>query len=210
MNSPFMVSDILAYIIRNKDFFGFVFGLAAFITSLITLRQKKYEVQRTLRSQITDVMGKLVSVGQEIEKFRNDHADEMEEHHIKVQLDLLERQNSSLAQQADYLASHIPQLVSEVEYRNIALAFDLASDYYKTEYYWLCAINSSLRGYKKEAMWYAKLRKAYNIRRYADFLAKEGNFKQALRQYNKSLELLDTEHDQVPGFSDLSVRLVFM
>jgi tetratricopeptide (TPR) repeat protein len=188
--------DGIAFVDKKKDFLGVLFGFAAFIISIYTLIQGIYEEERTLRSHITDVMGKLAPVSREIEKIRKESVDP-EEPYTKSQIDKLERQYNSLVYQADYIAKQIPHLISEVEYSNIAIAFAEINDYYKAESYWQRAIETSLRGYKKDEMWYANLRKAYNIRRFADFLYDYSYYDRAYEQYNRSLDLLVTEHDQV-------------
>src|SRR4051794_10657518 len=99
-----------------KDYITLVFSLIALSLSLIALRQKKYETERAVRTQLTDAMGKLNLVAAEKAKVKFENADKLTSPHVQAMLFKLNEQNRFLGRQATYLIEQIPsELLSDIE-----------------------------------------------------------------------------------------------
>lgn len=165
-----------------KDLITLSISVAAFIVSLmattITLRQKKYDVQRLLRQQITDVVGKLITIATEREKLVHEY-EKNEYAPYAIAMDrMLNHQNNSFARQALYLINQVPSLVSDVEYLTVSDALNLLGDVAQAEEYKIKAIEASP----------SRFYKSLNQRSYARFLFFEGRYDEGRKYYEASLQ----------------------
>src|SRR6266481_3523677 len=105
--------------------------------SYITWRQKSSEAERTIRGQITDVIGKLDAVFAEWDKLIFENAEKKSDPYFVGRRSFLNGQKRFLARQALYLMDYVPDLVTDFEYNRVADAFcsigdyDQANDLYK-------------------------------------------------------------------------------
>jgi hypothetical protein len=125
-----------------KDVLTFSLSMLALSLSIlstyISTRQKKFETQRTLRIQLTDVLGKIAALNLELAKIPVTGASAsglttgMKGHLID--------QKRFLVRQATYISDQIPQLVSPFEYLLIAGTFADIQDVYRAEQFFRKAI----------------------------------------------------------------------
>src|SRR5438309_741914 len=108
--------------IEPKDYLSLTLSALAFALSLsataITLRQKKYETERTLRSQLTDAIGKLNASFEAMEKLREEKASTWNAPQVVNLKAFYNGQKLFYARQAIYVANQIPRLVSDSEYNS--------------------------------------------------------------------------------------------
>ena len=198
---------------QTKDYLTLGFSLLALIFSILTLAQKVYEIRRTTRSQITEVMSKLLSANIELEKIRVEIEKDGMTLQSGVMLDKHKRLNHSLAQQADYLMRKKPSLVSAVEYANLAIAFETVNDPYMADLYWNLAIKATSTFFNVEGDWIEALterdesgeeNQGYNLnylkamftRRYGAFLYSMGKQKEGNEKFNDAVMLLNLDEDR--------------
>ncbi len=154
---------------------AFAFLLSA-VATVITMRQKKYEIQRSMRQQITDLIGKLIDLNAEEAKLRHENANKFDLH-----LDGLSRiindQRSAYARQAVYLIKQIPDVVSSNEYVTIATSLTSLGDVPQAEAFWLQAIKTCTD----------PLLKVFHSRGYANFLFINNRFEEGRKYYKRAL-----------------------
>src|SRR5688572_16076103 len=88
--------------------------LLSIVNFVISMVQKRSEVQRMLRSHLTDVLSKLTTTNLELSKAKA--SPETNGAMIGHFLD----QRRSYMKQADFVAQQIPELVGDIEYAIIA------------------------------------------------------------------------------------------
>src|SRR5262245_54596607 len=101
---------------------GLAFGLSLTATTL-TLRQTKSETERTIRQQLTDTIGKLSRVYEQVEKLRQERRDDWHEPAVVNLRAFYNSQKMLYARQATYLIEQLPQIASEVDFNTLARAF---------------------------------------------------------------------------------------
>lgn len=200
-------SGIVGYVLQNKDLFAVIFGLAALAVSGITLMQKVTEVRRSLRSQTTDVLSKLSTASIDLEKVRGEYERSSGDYRIGAELDKVKKAVHALAHQAHQLILQIPYLTNEVEYANLASAFETVGDDLMADLYWDLAVearpvkvpwyrrSTQRRKRPEETDLYAKITKARHLRGYGAFLHSQGKEKEGDEKFNQVLELLKSTAD---------------
>ena len=114
---------------------GLAFALSLTAT-FVTLRQKKFEMERTLRYQLTDAIGKLNDVFEDATKLELEKAGTLSEPAVLNLRAFYNGQKVFYARQAVYVSEQIPGLVSDAEYNSIARAFlDVDDDETGVRYY---------------------------------------------------------------------------
>ncbi|MEK7237044.1 MAG: hypothetical protein AAB242_10500 [Nitrospirota bacterium] len=136
------------------------------------------EKKRTIRSQLTDVLGKLSSLQVENARLMHDAKDDSLYQQAVNQA--LSQQNGFLLDQAFYLADQIPNLVTTYEFNTIAGASFNAGNVLATEKYHLKAIEAA----------HSELYKTQATRSYAAFLFSQKRLIEGREQFNKALSLL--------------------
>jgi len=153
-----------------------IISVAAAINTEIS---SKHEEQRTVRSQLTDVLSQIISVSIENAKLYKEAA-KTDPVYYQAISSILNQRNTFLLQQAIYLTEKIPDLVTSVELNTIAAANANAYDLLTAEKYYLKAIDAT-----KSDLW-----KAMAIRSYALFLFPQRRFEEARDQFRKSVSQL--------------------
>jgi len=167
---------------KFKNKITLALSILAFILSVFatmtTERRAFHEKQRTVRTQLTDVLGRLSSLQVENAKLMHEAKnDPFYQQSISV---ALAQQNGFLLDQAFYLSDQIPGLVTTYEFNTIASASFNAGNVLATEKYHLKAIKAA----------HSDLYKAQATRAYASFLFTQRRFVEGRDQFNQALRLL--------------------
>lgn len=172
-----------------KDFFSLGLSALAFIFSIIatfiTLRQKKFETERTLRHQLTDAIGKLNTSFEQSLVLQQEKASSLNTPAVVNLLAFYNGQKVFYARQAVYIADQIPRLISDSEYNSIARAFlDVGDDFSALDYYQK-AISAAT----------GPLHKATNLRGLGRTLIVMGKMEDGRRAFNEALSLVADSSD---------------
>ena len=152
-------------------------GLSVYAT--ITAQRKSVdERMRTIRAQLTEVLGKLTSLNIEGAKLqheaRNDHQ------YLTLVNAALGQQNGFLLDQAVFLSEQIPTLVTTYEFKTIAMADFQAGNVLRAETHQLKAIAAAPTDlYKSQA-----------IRGYAFFLYQLARISEGREQFRRAVDTL--------------------
>lgn len=178
------------YIPVNISFIPIIISFISLVVStiaiIITLHQKKYEIERTLRNQITEVIEKLVSVALEHDKIWFDSGKLKNDPQQQALRARLNDQRRFLVRQAVYLIKQKPKLISDIEYLTVAEAFSHLRDYALADIYWKKAIQASPDDYYKST----------NLRNYARFVFSQSSPEMGRQLYQESLSLLSKNSDR--------------
>jgi tetratricopeptide (TPR) repeat protein len=173
----------------TKDIFALTFSGFAFIlslvTSILTFRQKRYETERGLRQQITDVIGKLNEVFERDEQLKREAAGNRNTPAIVNLRSFYNGQKLFYARQAIFLMKQAPKLVTEVEYNSLARAFASNDDLPEADSYYRQAIAVSPTPFYK----------AINLRGHARILFALGRVKEGRTAFQEALKLVAADND---------------
>lgn len=153
-----------------------VLSIVAFVNSEIKGASEK---QRTMRSQLTDVLSRIISLNLENAKNFRD-AGKSEPIYYQQVSSILNQQNAFLLQQAMYVAEQIPGLVTTAELNTIAVANANAGDLVVAETYHKRAIDAAPTDYYK----------ALAMRSYAIFLFPQRRFEEGRELFRNAVTLL--------------------
>jgi tetratricopeptide (TPR) repeat protein len=174
---------------ETKDYFTLALSSSAFIlsliTTIITLKQKKYEIERGLRQQITDVISKLNTVFEQENRLENE-AQSSNPRYAANMRSFFNGQKQFFARQAVYLINQLPALVSEAEYNAVARAFEAVADYEQADYYYRKALEASP----------STLYEAINLRGHGRVLFKQGRIAEGRTAFQESLNLIPSDTDR--------------
>jgi tetratricopeptide (TPR) repeat protein len=141
--------------------------------------QGHYEEQRTIRSQLTDVLAKYMSTTIDILKASHEFA-QSDPKLYQALSGGLNQQQEFLLHQAMYLATQIPRQVSSVEYETIAFANVGSGDLINADKYYRKAIEVSPDdNYRSQA-----------TRQYAVFLFTQHRFEEGRGQFQQAASLI--------------------
>ncbi|MSV28470.1 MAG: hypothetical protein EXQ52_06965 [Bryobacterales bacterium] len=148
-------------------------------------RQSSDERRRTIRGQLTDVLGKLTVL--QLEGAKLQHEAKSDQDYLATVRGVLSQQNGFLLEQAVYLSDEIPSLVKTYELNTIAVANATAGNLLLAEKYFKSAIKASPNPlYKSQA-----------VRSYAMFLYPLGRLSEGREQFRKALAILKGEDNLV-------------
>ncbi|WUR12193.1 hypothetical protein E7V67_021190 [[Empedobacter] haloabium] len=150
------------------------FALSLFATVLGELRADD-DKQRTVRSQLTEVLRGLMSVQMEHAKLMHESKDDAM--YQTTGSAALGQQNGFLLDQAFYLADQVPHLVTTYEYNTMAVAGANAGNVLAAEKYYRKAVEVA----------YSPLYRSQAIRAYAMFLFAQHRFMEAREQFALAL-----------------------
>lgn len=154
------------------------------ISTYITLRQKSYETERTLRNQLTDVLAKITALNLEFAKIPQEGVSasgltpDMRGH--------LRDQQRFLVRQAKYVTDQIPALVGPFEYLLVAGTFASIDDVYQAEQFFRKAIEHSADD---------EMNRGMITRGFARFLFNQGEHDLAREQYVAAVEIFSGDSD---------------
>lgn len=162
-----------------------VISACSLTVSYITWRQKSSEDERTIRNQITDVIGKLDAVFAEGDKLNYENSDQRNDPYFVGRRSFLNGQKRFLARQALYLMQYVEHLVSDFEYNRVADAFCSIGDFGQANDLYIQAIKSA-----KPPNY-----KANCTRAYARCLFDQSRIKEGREQFQKAIDLVSTDND---------------
>ncbi|HEX6639783.1 MAG TPA: hypothetical protein VF215_01655 [Thermoanaerobaculia bacterium] len=174
----------------NVSLLPIVISACALVLSLtstiFTLRQKRDEMLRTWRDQLTKTISEIVKVDAEISALWLVEQSARDERHFQKS-SILTQQITSLVRQAIFLAAKDQKHVADVEYVCIARALVYSGDLPAAKDYWQRAVAASPSAYYR----------AINTRAFADYLFANGRHEEARTRYREALSLLDGTSDFV-------------
>ena len=142
----------------------------------------KYDQQRTLRNQLTDVLKQIFDT--QLEQVKQ-YQDAVGKNPLYMQniTSVLSQQNAALLSQATYLADQIQELVTPVEYSTIAMASAQMGNYPRANLCAKRAVEMSKDNYFK----------AIASRIYANILFTQGEVERGRQYFNLAVSLLGGE-----------------
>lgn len=149
------------------------------ITNTIVGETKyKVERERSIKNELSSTLTKVMDIIKENTVLARDFMKSKDQQEFYIaQSSNINQENVFLIQQAMYLASEIPKLVTPVEYNTIAIANANSGDLQMAEKYHLLAIEKSKDPYYS----------ALAIRSYAFFIFMQRRFEEGRIQFQKSL-----------------------
>lgn len=167
----------------TKDIITLLISAFAFVISVvattISVIRGKYEQQRAVRNQITEVLKSMIAAQLENTKLYHDSADK-EPGYFQAVSNILSQQNGFLLQQAVYLMDQVPHLVTAVEYNTVAYAHAEAGDLIQAERYYTRAIDVCPNDYTRSQA----------IRSYAVSLFAQHRQEEGREQFRRAITLL--------------------
>ncbi len=180
---------------ETKDYLTIVISLIALLTSVVatvlSLRKKNYEEERTSRLQLNDTIGKIIGTRIEHAKYATDHPDVETNFATSAVLGTINYQMNSFARLAVYIAEKIPHLVTDIEYATVADAFGWTGDQPKALQYQNAAIEKSKEISRSDD----KHSEVFNRRSFANYLFTIGNVGAGREQYESALRLTPVKDD---------------
>ncbi|MDQ6828861.1 MAG: tetratricopeptide repeat protein [Gemmatimonadota bacterium] len=164
-----------------KDIIALAFSFTAFVVSMISLRQKKFETERAIRRELSDAIDKINKINIETAKLWEDGITPAEQNMLNV----YGQQGVSLTRQALYLAEQIPKRVSDVEYGTIAQALINLGNLSQADAYYRKSVEQSPDEFAK----------ALNKRVYAHFLFMTGQVERGRQLFQECLAPFDAQGD---------------
>lgn len=149
------------------------------IATTISIIRGKYEQQRAVRNQITEVLKSMIAVQLDNAKLYHDAA-EKEPGYFQAVSNILSQQNGFLLQQAVYLMDQVPHLVTAVEYNTVAFAHAEAGDLIQAERYFTKAIEVCPNDYARSGA----------LRSYGTFLFAQHRHEEGREQFRRAIPLL--------------------
>ena len=184
----------------TKDIVTISISSLAFLLSLmatmVSLVRSKYEKQRAIKKEITDILGKIVSTSLENAKLYRESA-EKDPGYYQAISSVLNQQNVFLLQQATYLMDEVPGLVTAVEYNTVAAANANAGDLISAEIFYKRAIDVSPN------VFYRSLA----IRSYGGHLFAQHRFEEARENFRKAISLLTGSDNQIRYTNGLTYQM---
>jgi type II secretory pathway pseudopilin PulG len=183
---------------ETKDYITVAISLLALLFSIIastlSLRNKKHDDERNLRSLLNDSIDKIRSIRTEQAKYRSEHFSNPQ---TEAVAGLFNHQINSFTRLAVYITDQIPSLVTDIEYATIADAFGWTGDQQKARQYWDKAIYNSKDSYYE----------IINRRDYANFLFTYGSIGEGRDQYKRALELSPINDDTSKYMTGYTYRM---
>lgn len=169
--------------IEFKDIVSIMISVLALIISIVatinTEKKANTEKERTIRSQLTDVLSRIIALNLENAKLFKETASSDPAYYQNVS-SILNQENSFLLHQAVYLTGQIPNLVSAFELNTIAVAHANAWDMLIAEQYHKKAIQFCHNDFNKSLA----------TRSYANFLFTQRRFEEGREQFRQAIILL--------------------
>lgn len=166
-------------------------------SSILGENRAVFEKERSLKAELSSTLSKVMDLSKENAiLFRDYMTDEKNQSYFQLQSSNISQENTFLIQQAMYLASEIPDLVTPVELNTIALSNAQAGDLPMAEKYYLLAIEKTSEPYYT----------ALAIRSYATFLFPQQRFEEGRAQYSESLTQLTAGDNFVRGVNGFTYQ----
>jgi tetratricopeptide (TPR) repeat protein len=162
-----------------------VISACSLTVSYITWRQKSSEAERTIRNQITDVIGKLDAVFAEGDKLNFENSDKRNDPYFVGRRSFLNGQKRFLARQALDLMNYVRHLVTDFEYNRVADAFCSIGDFGQANDLYIEAIKSAKQDNYK----------ANCTRAYARCLFVQSRVEEGREQFQDAVALVSPDND---------------
>lgn len=167
-------------------------------STIIGEKRALFEKERSLKAELSITLSKVMDLSKENAILIKDYmTDEKNQSYFQLQSSNISQENTFLIQQAMYLASEIPGLVTPVELNTIASSNAQAGDLPMAEKYYLLAIEKTKEPY------YTSLA----IRSYAAFLFPQRRFEEGRAQYSNALTQLTGGDNFVRGVNGLTYQM---
>jgi tetratricopeptide (TPR) repeat protein len=154
------------------------------VATVMSLLRGRYERQRAVRAQITDLLGRLTSADLEWAKLSRELGPQ-DAAYWEYTSGIFAQQKASLLQQTMYLAEHDADLVTAVDYNTIAVANAAANDFIRAEEYYRKAVDTA-----SGDLW-----KLLATRSYAVFLFMQGRFEDGRQEFQKAVNFVKGNED---------------
>lgn len=157
-----------------------------------------FDKERGLKSELSITLSRVMNLSKENAELIRDYLNDGENQpFFQLQSSNISQENTFLIQQAMYLASEIPELVTPVELNTIAVSNAQAGDLPMAERYFLLAISKSKDSYFS----------ALTIRSYANFLYPQRRFEEGRKLYKESLSKLSGGDNFVRGVNGSTYQM---
>jgi hypothetical protein len=153
-----------------------VMSVAATINGEI---KAQYEEKRIIRSQLTDVLSRMIKLNMESAKIAKEVGMADPEYHQQLS-SIIGQENGFLLQQSMLLSEQIPELISAVDLNTIAFANFNSGDTMTAEVYHLKAIDRCRNDYQKSLA----------TRSYAEFLFMQRRYEEGRERFKTAVTLL--------------------
>jgi tetratricopeptide (TPR) repeat protein len=175
---------------ETKDIITLVISSLAFIVAVLsylnTARQRRVDNERTLRYALTEVIADLVQVDWDRVELDRENVGSKDDKVVTMRR-ILNNKKSYLARQGDFLVQQMATLTTDTDFNSLARAFADMGDYAKARGYWdRCVQQSS-----------TPIIRAMNLRGFAAFLFRMGDFDTGRRVYRESLEVQLSDNDEM-------------
>lgn len=164
-------------------------GVAGLVLSLITLLMKSGENNRTIRSQLTDVLARLNAVAAESRKYRIETAKERLTPDQRAMFSFYNDQRLFLVGQARYLIEQIPDHVSHSELSLVAQTLGAIGDHELACHYWENSFEKSPTSFIR----------GIHSRGFASYLFGQGYTELGRSRFKSSISLIAADSDQRRG-----------
>lgn len=175
---------------ETKDLVSIVIAALAFMFSVmattISLIRSKYEKQRIIRSQLSEILSQILSTNLENANLYQ-NVSQSDPMYFQTVSGILNQKAAFLLQQAMYLMNQIPGLVTEHEHNTVAVANANAGDLVMAEKHYSKAIEVS------KTVYYRSLA----MRSYAAHLFSQQKFEEGRKYFKKATTLLKGSDDYV-------------
>lgn len=152
----------------------------------------QFERRLALRSNLTDLLSKIIRAQLDNAKLFKDHANDAA--YMQIVSSTLNQENAFLLNEATMLMEQIPDFVGAVEYNTVAYSFVNAGEVARAEEYYRRAINVAKSPFERTTA----------QRSFASFLFSMGRFEEARALYRDALNQLpesDTFTRQTNGYT---------
>lgn len=153
--------------------------------SYITWRQKSSEAERTVRNQITDVIGKLDAVFAEWDKLIFENAGKASDPYFVGRRSFLNGQKRFLARQALYLMNYAADLATDFEYNRVADAFCSIGDFDQANELYKKSIEAAKSTFYKSVC----------TRAYGRCLFGQGQIDEGRKRFQEAVDLVQVNSD---------------
>ena len=164
--------------LKSKDILTLGVSLITLCFSLYAILKKKREEERTIRNQLTDIIGKLNDVATEHDTLIYETKDKKRDDYTQRIFMRLGDRTRFLLRQTIFLIKKIPNLVTDMEYVVVAFTSAEIGDLVNADDYWQKAI----------AVASNSIQKGEHLSAYARFLFNQGDIEEGRMKFQQSIE----------------------
>lgn len=173
-----------------KDIASIAISVAALSISIFsfasTIRQRRIDNERTLRNSLTDVIAEITQIDLERSKLDRENPG-MKDDSVVAMRRILNTKKNYLARHGDFISQQMNRLVTDIDFNVLAKAFADIGDHEKAASFWRRCIERSQ----------ANVIRKKNLRGYAMFLFRIGEFDMGRRLFMDALEISLPDNDEM-------------